>query len=244
MLAIILAAGKGKRMKSDLPKVLHPIAGKPMVWRLTELLKKLGLKKIVLVVGHGREQVMALYDHDPGIEFAIQHEQRGTAHAVMSAEKHFKDFLGGILVLAGDVPLLTRKSLTTLIEHHRQAGAAATVLTSVPPDATGYGRIIRGPDDSVKKIVEHADCNDEERAVREINTGIFMFDADALRSALHQVDDKNAQGEFYLTDVMKIMIDEGKKTSALKLHDYREALGVNSVKELQELESIFTELNR
>lgn len=231
-------------MQSDLPKVMHPIAGKPMVRRLAELLKSIDMKKVVLVVGHGREQVMAHFDHEPGIEFAVQHEQRGTAHAVLSAEEHFRSLEGGVLVLAGDVPLLTRDSLMELIKQHRESAAAATVLTSEPPDATGYGRIIRGADGTVKKIVEHVDCTEEERAVREINTGIFMFDSASLQSSLHKVENKNAQGEFYLTDVMKIMIDEGKKTAAVKLQDYRQALGVNSVKELEELEAIFFELNR
>lgn len=231
-------------MQSDLPKVMHPIAGKPMVRRLADLLKSLGVKKVVLVVGHGREQVIAHFDHEPGIEFAVQHEQRGTAHAVLSAEEHFKSLKGGVLVLAGDVPLLTRESLVELIKCHEEKKAAATVLTSEPPDSTGYGRIIRGDDGAVKKIVEHVDCTEEERAVREINTGIFMFESAALHDSLHKVENNNAQGEFYLTDVIKIMIDEGKKTAAVKLKDYRQALGVNSVKELEELETIFFELNR
>lgn len=231
-------------MKSDLPKVLHPIAGKPMVVRIVDLLESLKVEKIVLVVGHGREQVMALYPNDGVVKFAVQHEQRGTAHAVLSAEEHFLNFNGDVLVLAGDVPLLTVASVEALIKQHTANAAAATVLTSEPPDATGYGRIVRGGDGSVKKIVEHADCTNEERAIREINTGIFMFDADALRKALHRVDSNNAQGEFYLTDVMKILLDDGCATGALKLGDYREALGVNSIEELQRLETIFYELNR
>lgn len=243
IIAVVLAAGKGKRMKSDLPKVLHPIAGRPLITYLTDTLKSLGLYQIVLVVGHGRELVQEVYK-GTAIAFAVQHEQKGTADAVKSAREYFRKYEGGVLVITGDVPLLRRQSLAHLIEEHSRQGNMATVLTSIVPDSTGYGRIVRGEDGKVKKIVEQADCNSEEQKIREINTGIFLFDAPSLDAALDKVDRNNAQGEYYLTDIVQILLREGKATGAVVLDDYREALGVNSVGQLQELEQIFSELNR
>jgi bifunctional UDP-N-acetylglucosamine pyrophosphorylase / glucosamine-1-phosphate N-acetyltransferase len=243
IIAVVLAAGKGKRMKSDLPKVLHPIAGKPLITYLTDTLKSLGLRQIVLVVGHGRELVQKVYE-GTDIAFAVQREQKGTADAVKSARDYFRKLNGGVMVITGDVPLLQRQSLANLIEEHIRMGNDATVLTSIPSDATGYGRIVRGNDGRVKKIVEQADCTNEEQKIREINTGIFLFDAQSLDAALDKVDQNNAQGEFYLTDIVQILLREGKSTGAVVLGDYREALGVNSVDQLQELEEIFLELKR
>lgn len=237
-----MAAGKGKRMKSNLPKVLQPIAGRPLITYLTDTLSSLELQQIVLVVGHGRELVQQLYE-GTDVAFAIQHELRGTADAVRSAREFFRKLDGGVLVITGDVPLLRRESLARLIDEHFQHGSAATVLTSIPPDATGYGRIVRDGDGRVKKIVEQADCTNEEKQIKEINTGIFLFDAPSLDVALDKVDRNNAQGEYYLTDVMQILLREGKATGAVVLDDYREALGVNSVEQLRELETIFSELN-
>jgi bifunctional UDP-N-acetylglucosamine pyrophosphorylase / glucosamine-1-phosphate N-acetyltransferase len=241
IIAVVLAAGKGKRMKSDLPKVLHPIAGRPLITVLTDTLTALGLHQIVLVVGHGRELVEKLYAGTQ-IKFAVQEQQRGTADAVKSARQYFRGFPGGVLVITGDVPLLQRETLTRLIREHGEKGYSATVLTSIPPDATGYGRIIRDASGRVKKIVEQADCTIEEQNVKEINTGIFLFDAQSLDAALDKVDQNNAQGEFYLTDVVQVLLREGKVTGAVVLDDYREALGVNSVEQLKELETVFFEL--
>jgi bifunctional UDP-N-acetylglucosamine pyrophosphorylase/glucosamine-1-phosphate N-acetyltransferase len=243
IVAVVLAAGKGKRMKSDLPKVLQPIAGRPLITYLTDTLNSLGLRQIVLVVGHGRELVQKLYEGTE-IAFAVQHELKGTADAVKSAREYFHKLDGGVLVITGDVPLLRRESLARLIDEHFRLGSAATVLTSIPPDATGYGRIVRDSDGRVKKIVEQADCTNEEKQIGEINTGIFLFGAPSLEAALDKVDCNNAQGEYYLTDVVQILLREGKATEAVMLDDYREALGVNSVEQLRELETIFNELKR
>jgi bifunctional UDP-N-acetylglucosamine pyrophosphorylase/glucosamine-1-phosphate N-acetyltransferase len=201
------------------------------------------LREIVLVVGQGRELIQQLYEGST-VHFAIQHEQRGTADAVKVARDHFRNFAGSVLVITGDVPLLRRESLAYLIDEHLRNDYAATVLTSIPPDAAGYGRIIRDNKRRVKKIVEQADCTDEEQKVTEINTGIFVFDAQSLDAALDKVDRNNAQGEYYLTDVVQILLREGKVTGAVVLDDYREALGVNSAEQLRELEAIFFQLKR
>ncbi len=159
-------------------------------------------------------------------------------------EDHFRNFDGGVLVITGDVPLLRRESLEGLMSTHVAERNTATVLTSIVPDATGYGRIVRSESGKVKKIVEQADCTNEETKITEINTGIFIFDAKSLDAALDKVDRNNAQGEYYLTDVVQILMRDGKPTGAVVLDDYREALGVNSVAQLKELEAIFFELKR
>ncbi len=243
--AIVLAAGKGKRMKSDLPKVLHPIAGKPLIDHIVHTLTRLRVGKIVLVVGHGRELVEQNFADAqlPNLYFAVQHTQRGTADAVNAAAEHFRDHNGSVLVLAGDVPLLSEASLKRLLNEHIESGCDATVLTSEPPDASGYGRIVRGADGRVAKIVEHVDATEAERAIGEINTGIFVFNAGPLYNGLQSVDTNNEQGEYYLTDVVEILLHRGNGTKAVKLEDYREALGVNSVEQLQELDQIYAEMN-
>jgi bifunctional UDP-N-acetylglucosamine pyrophosphorylase/glucosamine-1-phosphate N-acetyltransferase len=245
-IAIVLAAGKGKRMKSDLPKVLHPLGGRPLIAHLVTTLNRLRIGKIVLVVGHGRELVEEHFANArlANLFFALQETQRGTADAVNAAAEFFREHDGSVLVLAGDVPLLRESSLEKLLNEHTDSGCDATVLTSEPPDPTGYGRIIRGETGLVKKIVEHADADESERAVGEINTGIFAFQAKALYQALQRVDTDNEQGEYYLTDVVEILLHEGNGTRAVKLDDYREALGVNSVEQLRELEEIYAEVKQ
>lgn len=231
-------------MNSDLPKVLHPLGGKPLIDHLVTTLSRLNLGKIVLVVGHGREQVEAHFRNAklPNLHFALQEEQRGTADAVKAAAAHFHNHDGSVLVLAGDVPLLSEASLEELLREHVKSGCDASVLVSEPPDPTGYGRIIRGNNGLVRRIVEHADATEAEREVREINTGIFVFQAKPLYRALQRVDTDNEQGEYYLTDVVEFLLHGGNGTRAVKLDDYREALGVNSVDQLKELEKVSEEL--
>lgn len=221
-------------MKSDLPKVLHELNSRPMILYLAETLEKINFDKVVAVVGYKKDLVIETLKNYK-FEFAVQAEQLGTGHAVMMAEDIMADFDGDVFVLAGDVPFLKEETILNLHKTHLQSKAAVTVLTSVPPDPSGYGRVIRDSNGMVKKIVEHKDCSPEELEIGEINTGTFVFDNRELFEGLKHIDNRNAQGEYYLTDLMEIFLKQGKKTAAYKTDDYREALGINSRQQLKEL---------
>jgi bifunctional UDP-N-acetylglucosamine pyrophosphorylase / glucosamine-1-phosphate N-acetyltransferase len=233
--AIVLAAGKGVRMKSELPKVFHPLAGKPMLEHVLLTLKKIGVERVLAVVGHKKELII---DHfrDWGISFVEQKEQLGTGHAVMQAEPLLKGFNGTVLVLAGDVPLLSARTLKKLVEFHLSRHSSATVLTAELPDAGNYGRIIRNQDGLIIKIVEKKDANPDELNVKEINSGTYCFDAKALFAALAEVKPENAQKEYYLTDTIGILRRQGMPVFAFLAEDFHETLGVNTQEELKELE--------
>ncbi|MBD3381200.1 MAG: NTP transferase domain-containing protein [candidate division Zixibacteria bacterium] len=236
--AVVLAAGKGKRMKSDLPKVLHEIGGRPLVCHVADSLVELGLKRAVFVVGFKKEMVIeALSDYD--YDFAVQDEQLGTGHAVMMARDKLAEFEGDILVLLGDVPFLRPRTVAGLLDEHRRRGAVATVLTADLPDPTGYGRIVRADSGLVKKIVEHKDATEKERRITEINSGTFVFNRKALFSGLDLIDNSNSQGEYYLTDLMEIFLSQGRITAAYKTDDYREVSGINSREQLEELKKAY-----
>ncbi|MEE9443107.1 MAG: NTP transferase domain-containing protein [candidate division Zixibacteria bacterium] len=244
--AIILAAGKGKRMKSDLPKVLHEIMGRPMVEHLIDTLLSLSMDKIVVVVGYKADLVKEkLSDYSNKVEFTLQSEQLGTGHAVLVTEEHFRDFEGNILVVAGDVPFLSAKTLLHLIAIHTDEKVAATVLSSSPPDPSGYGRIVRTKDTNiVEYIVEHKDANDDELTIGEINTGTFCFDSKYLFDSLKEIRADNSQNEYYLTNIMEILRRRGLKAAIYMTDDPYEALGVNSVEQMADLETRFGEKGR
>jgi bifunctional UDP-N-acetylglucosamine pyrophosphorylase/glucosamine-1-phosphate N-acetyltransferase len=236
LVTVILAAGKGTRMKSALPKVLHKAGGKAMVKCVLDAAKAAGAKRQIVVTGFGGEKVREALEGQA--EFVTQEQQLGTGHAVKMTAPLLKDEKGTVMVLCGDTPLLTSGLLKKLYEEHVQAGAKATVLTAVMPDATGYGRIIRKADGSVEKIVEHKDATEEERKVREVNSGIYCFDAQALFASLEKVTNDNAQGEYYLPDVLEILQKQGEKIWAVAADDYEETLGVNSRQQLARAEKI------
>ncbi len=236
LVAIILAAGKGTRMKSALPKVLHKAGGKAMVQHVLDAAREAGARRCILVVGFGSETVEKAVQGD--VEIVLQEEQLGTGHAVRMTEPLMAQESGTVMVLCGDTPLLTGSLLKKLYDSHREAAAKATVLTAIMPDATGYGRIIRGQDGSVKKIVEHKDATEAERQVREVNSGIYCFEREALFSALSEVTCDNAQGEYYLPDVLSILRTRGEKIWAVAAEDYQETLGVNSRAQLAGAERI------
>lgn len=234
--AVILAAGQGTRMKSKLYKVLHPVCGKPMVEHVVENIQTLNVNRIVTVVGHGADKVKdQLGDKS---EYVLQEEQLGTAHAVIQAEAILGSLEGTTLVVCGDTPLIRPETMKALFEHHQNQKAKATILTAVADNPTGYGRVIRGTNGQVEQIVEQKDASPEQQLVNEINTGTYCFDNKALFEALKLVKNENAQGEYYLPDVIEILQQQGEIVSAYTCSNFDETLGVNDRVALAQAEEI------
>ncbi|MEU3293463.1 bifunctional UDP-N-acetylglucosamine diphosphorylase/glucosamine-1-phosphate N-acetyltransferase GlmU [Streptomyces longwoodensis] len=240
---VVLAAGEGTRMKSATPKVLHELCGRSLVGHVLAASRELDPEHLVVVVGHAREQVTAhLAEIDPGVRTAVQEEQNGTGHAVrMGLEQLGGAVDGTVVVVCGDTPLLTAATLGQLARTHGADGNAVTVLTAEVPDATGYGRIVRDASGAVTAIVEHKDASEEQRAVREINSGVFAFDGALLADALKQVRTDNSQGEEYLTDVLGILREAGHRVGASVAADHREIAGINNRVQLSEARRILND---
>ncbi len=234
---IVMAAGKGTRMNSDLPKVLHPLNHKPMIAYVVETAVEIGSEKTILIVGHQKEMVIDAMKNYP-VEYAVQAQQLGTGHAVMQAKLALENFEGNVLVLSGDVPLLRSKSLNKLIDIHEKSGSIATLLTANIDDPTGYGRIVRNENGLVVKIVEEKDASDDIRKIKEINVGIYIFKSAELFATLPLVKNDNRQGEYYLPDVLKIYVERGEKLSAVVTEDVEETHGINTVEQLKSAERI------
>ncbi|GAB7033041.1 bifunctional UDP-N-acetylglucosamine diphosphorylase/glucosamine-1-phosphate N-acetyltransferase GlmU [Streptomyces platensis subsp. malvinus] len=234
-------------MKSATPKVLHALCGRSLVGHVVAASRELDPEHLVVVVGHAREQVRAhLSEVDPGVRTAVQHEQRGTGHAVRTALEELSDsgvvLDGTVIVVCGDTPLLTGETLRRLGETHAADGNAVTVLSAEVPDATGYGRIVRdAASGAVTAIVEHKDASEAQRAIREINSGVFAFDARLLVDALGKVRTDNSQGEEYLTDVLGIVREAGHRVGAAVAGDHREILGINNRVQLAEARRLLNE---
>jgi UDP-N-acetylglucosamine diphosphorylase/glucosamine-1-phosphate N-acetyltransferase len=236
--AIVLAAGQGTRMKSDLPKVLHTIAGRPMVHYVLDTVQELPADRVLVVVGHQADRVEAACRR-PGVEFVLQKEQLGTGHAVLQCGPTLQDFDGTVLVLNGDVPGLKVGTLRTMLETHRRSGTVATVMTARFEDPTGYGRIVRDGEGLLERIVEEKDADERIRAIREVNAGVYCFEATPLFEALRQVGRNNAQGEYYLTDVVALLRSRGERVGAFQVADPEEAAGVNTSEELDRIRKRF-----
>lgn len=233
---VILAAGKGTRMKSSTPKVLYPVNNKPMIRYLLETIEKMDYQRCVIVVGY-RAEYVKLELGDFKSDFVLQEPQNGTGHAVLQAESILSDFMGDTIVLYGDVPFIKLETLKTLIQTHQNEQAAATILTVDMPDPTRYGRIIRDIDESVLRIVEHADATEDELNIKEINTGIICFRNSDLFTALHQIRPHNKQQELYLTDTITIFREQGYRISAVKTDDPFEVIGIDNQEKVAYVET-------
>lgn len=233
---IILAAGKGTRMKSDLPKVLHEAGGKPLVAYPVELLSRIGAKRTIVVLGHGIDLVQKVLPE--GVETVRQEPQLGTGHALMIAAPKLAGETGTAVILYGDMPLLRDATILKLLDAHRAEGNSATILTAVTDDRPSYGRIIRAADGSVVKIVEAKDCSPEEYKIREVNSGTYCFRMPELLAALELVSNDNAQKEYYLTDAIGIIRERGGRVGAVAMEDPDEILGINTVDELKSIDAI------
>ncbi len=238
---VILAAGKGKRMDNpDLPKVIFEVNGMPMIDYVVGLALRLNSVKTIVVVGHHRDTVVrhVTGQFDRRVSFVEQRKQLGTGHAVLKAERALKNFFGDVLVLSGDVPLLTEKTVRALLSEHQKSHAVATILTAEALDPTGYGRILRLQDGSVERVVEDRDATDVQRAVKEINSGIYVFRKVDLFQALKNLRPTNVQKEYYLTGVFELFWKGALPVLAVKADDFKEVHGVNTADELREAQEI------
>jgi bifunctional UDP-N-acetylglucosamine pyrophosphorylase/glucosamine-1-phosphate N-acetyltransferase len=233
--AVILAAGQGKRMKSRIPKVLHPVAGRPMIHHVLGLAKSVGASPIVVVVGHGAEAVREALKGEE-LYLVVQDPQLGTGHAVMQARKAIEDHEGDLLILCGDMPLILPETISGLVAHHKELGCAMTVLVGTVEDPTGYGRVLRTEEGRVLKIVEEGDASPGERSVREVNSGAYCARPGDLFQALEHLSCANSQGEYYLTDAVEILSPKG--VSAYQCSFPEEILGVNDRVELARAEAV------
>ena len=244
LVAVILAAGKGTRMQSDLPKVMHPVLGRPMVHWVVDAARAAGATKTVLVIGHGadlvRDYFAGVRELAGQVEFALQEKQLGTGHAVMMAKANLEKDAAttDAFVLCGDGPLIRPDTLSTLLALHRRDNAAATLATSVIKDPKGYGRIVRDAAGKMARIVEQKDASEAERAICEINPSYYCFRTDDLFNALSRVGNKNASGEYYLTDVFELLRNDGRTVSAVDAVPPEDVLSVNDPVQLAEVDSI------
>ncbi len=237
---VIMAAGKGTRMKDpSKAKVMYEILGRPMLYYVIELAKELKALRIIVIVGYQRVTVIDhLKKNHSDVEIAIQAEQLGTGHAIMQTENLLKDFHGNILILSGDVPMLSTITIQRLIDYHQKTESDATILTADYDDPTGYGRIVRNIDGTVKSIIEHKDANDEEKRIMEINSGIYIIDRIKLFQSLKNITPQNIQKEYYLTDIFTHFWNNRWKVSALKTQSIDEIRGINTIEQLEECQQI------
>ena len=228
--AVILAAGKGTRMKAPEPKAAVQVGGRPMVARVVSAMRDGGATRVLVVVGHRAADVQAALG--PHVEYVVQEEQLGTGHAVRCTEPYLAGHVGPVLVAYSDIPLLRKRDIAGLIRHHLRTGAAATLLTAVFDEPGMLGRIVRAPDGSVARIVEARDATPEELAIREINVGVYGFQAPLLFEALAQVTNDNAQGQYYLTDTIRILVSRGHRVEAVAMEVSHTGMGVDTVEDL------------
>lgn len=232
---LILAAGKGTRMKSELPKVIHKVNGIPMISKIISVLNGLEPEENILILGHKKEEVLKVVGEET--DYVVQTEQLGTGHAVIQAKEKLADYDGDVMVLCGDTPLLREETLRKLYNFHKESGAVTTILTSIYENPFGYGRIVK-EDGLVKAIVEEKEATPEIKKIKEVNAGVYCFNSRELFNALARINNNNEKGEYYLTDVIGIQVGEGKKVQSFVLEDNMEILGVNSKVELAQASEV------
>jgi len=241
---ILLAAGQGTRMKSALPKVLHPIAGRPLFLHALAVAQRLLPARVAIVIGHGAEAVRHAYD-GVAVAWAIQEKQLGTGHAVLCAKDVFNGFAGEVLILSGDVPLIKEETLRAMVAQHRRGQAVVTLLTAALERPQGYGRVLRDGSGKVTGIVEEKDASDDQRRIHEVNAGVYVASSAFLFAALSAVNNDNRQGEYYLPDIVAIGLAQGKAIETVQVADAREMMGVNTREELAFMENSLREsINR
>ncbi|HWP56545.1 MAG TPA: bifunctional UDP-N-acetylglucosamine diphosphorylase/glucosamine-1-phosphate N-acetyltransferase GlmU [Candidatus Acidoferrales bacterium] len=244
MAVIVLAAGEGKRMRSSLPKVLHRLGGKPLLFYALRTARQLSPARIVVVVGYGADEVKAACQ-DGEIVWALQEKPLGTGDAVRAARGALEDFSGDLVILSGDVPFVSARTVAALLRRHRQERAALSLITAELANPSGYGRIARAEDGTVRSIVEERDASAQERAIREVNAGIYAVRAPFIFSALAQITNRNDQQEYYLPDIVRVALGQGQKVVTVKLDDESEIRGINTREELALMEQALQErINR
>ncbi len=236
--AIILAAGKGTRMMSALPKVLHKICGRPMLAHVMDACRQAGCDRLICVVGFGSDQVREAFADDTDVVWVEQTEQLGTGHAVMMCSEHLAALDGAVMVVAGDGPLLRSETLTELLDAHRQADAACTLATCILDDAMAYGRIVRDDKGELVGIVEYLDADDPQRAIGEVNVSLYCYDAPRLREVLGRLSNDNAKGEYYLTDTLELLRSAGHTLAAVPAVPPRDVLSINDRVQLAEVNAL------
>ncbi|MAV89358.1 MAG: UDP-N-acetylglucosamine pyrophosphorylase [Candidatus Marinimicrobia bacterium] len=232
---VIMAAGRGTRMKSELPKVLHHLSGETLLNHVITTAEKLTPENIITVVGHEAQMVQDSVNKSD-ILFSIQKDQKGTGHAVMQTQNHLENFDGNTLVLSGDVPLISKNTLHSLILKHESNNYDATMLTAEINDPSGYGRVIRDNKNNLKRVCEHKDCNEKELKINEINSGIYVFKNKLLFDLLPKLDNDNAQSEYYLPDILTLIVNLNGNVGLKRTNDFTEIQGINTFKQLSELE--------
>ncbi|MGZ4122273.1 MAG: bifunctional UDP-N-acetylglucosamine diphosphorylase/glucosamine-1-phosphate N-acetyltransferase GlmU, partial [Tumebacillaceae bacterium] len=237
--AVVLAGGVGSRMKSKKHKVLHPICGKPMIQHMLDTLEATGFDRKIIVIGKWREQVQEALGGT--YEYAVQEEQLGTAHAVMMAKEQLANETGLTLICAGDTPIIRQSTIEKMLVAHKASNATATVLTAIVDNPFGLGRILRDENGNVQGIVEEKDASAEQRLIREINSSVYLVDNQALFAALDKIDNNNAQGEYYLTDLVKVLLSEGHRFGAFVTDDPKEIQGINDRGQLAVANAIIRE---
>lgn len=233
--AIILAAGKSTRMKTELPKVMHEVCGRPMLSYVLDACRDAGISTVCVVVGFGKDAIIGAYAGHPGVSFVEQKEQKGTGHAVQVCADIFEGFDGNMVVIAGDMPMIHAETLSALLSAHAETKATASLATTTLADPTGYGRIIRDTEGGFERIVEHRDCTDDQLGITEVNPSYYCFDALAMFDALAKITPNNAKGEYYITDTLEIIRNDGGTVTAKTSVPAEDAVGINSRADLAEI---------